>query len=107
MRASANSIYNGAIFKIGTQVQSDGTGVGTNGEYWSIAPDPNGYSLSALAAAVAPGAPLTADALVVGRGPDVSSAAYTAWATTPANSPMPRAGVAQDLGIFMTVIALP
>jgi hypothetical protein len=46
-------------------------------------------------------------ALVVGRGPDVSSQAYATWAATPTNSPMPRAGAAQDIGMLMTVVALP
>jgi type II secretory pathway pseudopilin PulG len=94
--------YNGSIFKVGTQVQSTGTGVGTTGEFWSIAPDPLGATV---------GAAFTADyALVVGRGPDTSSAAYQAWSASSSSmqaSPMPRAGVAQDIGIFLTVVALP
>jgi type II secretory pathway pseudopilin PulG len=87
--------YNGSIFKVGTQVQSTGTGVGTTGEFWSIAPDPLGSTV---------GATFTADyALVVGRGPDVGNPAFA----VSQSARIARAGVAQDMGIFWTVVALP
>jgi type II secretory pathway pseudopilin PulG len=114
----ANASYNGAIFKVGAQVQggsatpqNNGVGTGTTGEYWSIAPDPNGYSTAALVAANPAGTTIALNkALVVGCGPDTSSAAYQAWATSSSTmqaSPMPRAGVAQDMGILLTVVPLP